>query len=242
MAERKQSSLIARVHRGIHEAKDNVREFMRGLGSLGRRVKVEAAVAAALFAGDTLTDSAVKAIQSDLEGLDVHTERSAQNYYWAGRVIIGANLTDEQVRKVTLSTLHAKGQRLVKAEACHSFAKVRSQLEVWDAESQIKRREKEAVDKQKADARKLAAEGIDEDLQSVADDPARCYGLMSVLFSDVWSEVLYAMQIEDESSVDYKSAIANLGKFIASHATLEMEEELTGEEVDEGEETSAVAV
>lgn len=144
----KQNSLIAMVTTEIGSG--SALDYLKTLGKGVVSNRLKAMVAAASYVGAEWTKKKGEAVLKALSAFDISSERQAKNYVNAGRVIIKAQMTEQEAMKVGLSRLMNFGAKLLDEEATTNTATVEATIREYEGVKQQKA--EEAAEKKKADA------------------------------------------------------------------------------------------
>ena len=164
----KSGSLIAVVTHEIGSG--SALDYLKTLGKGVLSNRLKAMVAAASYVGAEWTKKKGEAVLKALSAFDINSERQAKNYVNAGRVIIKAQMTEQESLKVGLSRLMSFGAKLLDDEATTNTATVESSIREYEGARQQKKEEAEAKKKEEAAAKKQATLAENELLNEEFDE------------------------------------------------------------------------
>ena len=153
----KTNSIIAEVTKAVGTG--SVLDYLKGLGKGVVSNRLKAMVAAASYVGSEWTKKKGDAVLKALSAFDISSERQAKNYVNAGRVIIKAEMDEQQALKIGLSRLMSFGAKLLDDEATDSVAMVTTSIAEYEGVKAAKA--EEIATKKKADAAAKKQETLD---------------------------------------------------------------------------------
>jgi hypothetical protein len=164
----KTGSLIAVVTHEIGSG--SALDYLKTLGKGVVSNRLKAMVAAASYVGAEWTKKKGEAVLKALSAFDISSERQAKNYVNAGRVIIKAQMSEQEALKVGLSRLMSFGAKLLDDEATTNTATVEQTIREYEGVKQQKAEEAAAKKKEEAAARKQATLADNELLNEQFDE------------------------------------------------------------------------
>ena len=153
----KTNSIIAEVTKAVGTG--SVLDYLKGLGKGVVSNRLKAMVAAASYVGSEWTKKKGDAVLKALSAFDISSERQAKNYVNAGRVIIKAEMDEQQALKIGLSRLMSFGAKLLDDEATDTVAMVTTAIAEYEGVKAAKA--EEIATKKKADAAAKKQETLD---------------------------------------------------------------------------------
>ncbi len=167
----KANSLIAVVTHEIGSS--SALDYLKTLGKGVTSNRLKAMVAAASYVGAEWTKKKGEAVLKALSAFDINSERQAKNYVNAGRVIIKAQMTEQEALKVGLSRLMSFGAKLLDDEATSNTATVEQSIREYEGAKAQKAEEAAAKKKEEAAAKKQATLADNELLNEEFDEEER---------------------------------------------------------------------
>lgn len=153
----KTNSIIAEVTKAVGSG--SVLDYLKGLGKGVVSNRLKAMVAAASYVGAEWTKKKGDAVLKALSAFDISSERQAKNYVNAGRVIIKAEMDEQQALKIGLSKLMSFGAKLLDDEATDTVSMVTTAIAEYEGVKAAKA--EEIATKKKADAAAKKQETLD---------------------------------------------------------------------------------
>jgi hypothetical protein len=153
----KTNSLIAMVTSEIGSG--SALDYLKGLGKGVVSNRLKAMVAAASYVGSEWTKKKGESVLKALSAFDINSERQAKNYVNSGRVIIKAQMTEQEALKIGLSRLMTFGAKLLDDEVTESTSQVETAIREYEGVKATKAAE--IAEKKKADAAAKKQETLD---------------------------------------------------------------------------------
>ena len=230
----KTNSLIAMVTTEIGSG--SALDYLKGLGKGVVSNRLKAMVAAASYVGSEWTKKKGEAVQKALSAFDINSERQAKNYVNAGRVIIKAQMSEQEALKVGLSKLMTFGAKLLDEESTESTTQVMTAIAEYEGVKATKAAE--IAEKKKADAAAKKQETLDnnEMLNEEFDEDEGLTDTRVWAHVTVWADAVgigaELRQVCGDNAVTglkaLKNAIVNIAKELAEAAATTESEKATG--------------
>lgn len=164
----KTNSIIAEVTKAVGTG--SVLDYLKGLGKGVVSNRLKAMVAAASYVGSEWTKKKGDAVLKALSAFDISSERQAKNYVNAGRVIIKAEMDEQQALKIGLSRLMSFGAKLLDDEATDTVAMVTTAIAEYEGVKAAKAEEIATAKKAAAAAKKQETLDSNEMLNEQFDE------------------------------------------------------------------------